>query len=677
MTEIGRSVVGVTTFLVPGGPLNDAARSTELRETIDACIADRELCLVIDLSGVAVINGEALELLLDSQTHLARLGGELKVTNANAALTDVFRITRISDHIAALDAPTDQTLAHPARKPGGRVRKLGEFLVENGLVTEETIGRALEVQKKSGERLAQILVDKGWVPEKDLLGALGAQLGVPFVWLRSGIYDPAAACLIEAEIARRLKVMPLFRVRGILYLATSDPQSVPVIDSVEDLTDLKVKPVLACTDEILNAIAEVHAERDDLSEYLGDLGNDLELVESGSLGDQDAIDELAGASPVINLINGIIQRAVRDGASDIHIEPSRTQCRVRLRVDGALYTVMTPPPEVHPALVSRLKVMANLDIAERRLPQDGRIQVVTRGRIVDLRFSSLPGIFGEKIVLRVLDKDQAILDVDRLGMSESNRDRFKELLSASYGLILATGPTGSGKTTSLYAAMNYVNSSEKNLITIEDPVEYQIEGLNQNQVKEGIGLSFAKMLKHVLRQDPDVVMVGEIREHETAEIAVQAALTGHLVLSTLHTNDSLGALTRMLDMGIAPYLLSSALIGVMAQRLVRTVCGECRTSYVPPKATLEQYGIDTAKKLRLTRGRGCSACYDSGYKGRIAIHEIIECDAALQRLIVSNPSRDCLDEFVREREIKTLRDDGIERALASETTLEEVFRVIG
>jgi type IV pilus assembly protein PilB len=349
---------------------------------------------------------------------------------------------------------------------------------------------------------------------------------------------------------------------------------------------------------------------------------------------------------------------------------------VRFRIDGLLYEVMTPRMELHPAIVSRLKVMANLDIAERRLPQDGRIQVHTQGRPVDLRFSSLPGLYGEKVVLRVLDKNQAILDVDRLGMHDANLASFKGLLDRSYGLILVTGPTGSGKTTTLYSAINYLNSIEKNIVTIEDPVEYQLDIVNQNAVREQIGLTFAKMLKHVLRQDPDVVMVGEIRERETASIAVQAALTGHLVLSTLHTNDSVGAVTRMIDMGVEPYLLSSALIGVVAQRLVRGICPACKTDYLAAPELVDRYGWADRGKVRLSRGRGCPECYDSGYRGRLGIHEIVEAGNDLQRLIVGNPSRDELTAYLQQNGVKTLFDDGLERVLGGVTTLEEIARVV-
>jgi type IV pilus assembly protein PilB len=320
--------------------------------------------------------------------------------------------------------------------------------------------------------------------------------------------------------------------------------------------------------------------------------------------------------------------------------------------------------------------MANLDIAERRLPQDGRIQVHTQGRAVDLRFSSLPGLFGEKIVLRVLDKNQSLLDVNRLGMSSGNLEAFKSLLENSNGLILVTGPTGSGKTTSLYAALNYLNSIEKNIVTIEDPVEYQIDIVNQNEVHDNIGLSFSTILRHTLRQDPDIVMVGEIRDRETAEIAVQAALTGHLVLSTLHTNHAIGAITRMIDMGVEPYLLSSALIGVVAQRLVRTICPACKTRFVATPEVARRYGWEDEKQVRLARGRGCSECYDSGYKGRAGIHEVLKADEELQRLVTSNPSRDELATYLQGKNIRTLFHDGMDHVRQGDTTIEEISRVI-
>lgn len=678
MSRITVSRIGTLTYIAPPDALVSEENIAELSAALKERVALRDISLVLDLVNARLVTSQALELLLDTQEQLIRLGGALHVANANGVVHDILLITGLSEslHIMSSGSKGESCVFSPPPQVSRGSKKLGNILLELGLVEPDHLDAAMKLQEAIGKRMGQILVDKEWITSRDLLKALSIQLDVPLVTLRPGIADSEISHAIPKDVAARLGVLPLFRVRNVLTVATANPQSVPIIDEIEEITQCRVRPVLAAADEISKTANEAYHTDGLLLDYIDDAVNDLELVESPTLDDYTAIDQMAEGSPVINFINTMIQRAVRDGSSDIHLEPSRGKCRIRFRIDGILYEVMSTRAEMHPALVSRLKVMANLDIAERRLPQDGRIQVFTQGRTVDLRFSSLPGIYGEKIVLRVLDRNQTILDIEKLGFSPNNLITLKRLLKRSFGLILVTGPTGSGKTTSLYGAINYLNSIEKNIVTIEDPVEYQIDIVNQNQVKDSIGLSFPKILKHVLRQDPDIVMIGEIRERETAEIAVQAALTGHLVLSTLHTNDSIGTLTRLMDMGIEPYLLSSALIGVIAQRLVRQVCPDCRTSYIAPPELCQTYGWPADKGIKLVKGRGCASCYDSGYRGRIGIHEIIETDPDLQRLMITNPARDVLVDYIRNRKIETLFDDGLARVLAGQTTIEEVSRVI-
>jgi type IV pilus assembly protein PilB len=670
-TEILCTRIGVMTHLAPRSSLADAATIGELRSEAESSLGKGDVQLVVDLAAVPLVNSAALEALVDIQEQAMRLGGWLKLANPNPIVLDIFRISRLADYVSIMDInPGDY------QQPPATPRKLGDILIAKGLLTEERITEAIQIQEISSKRLGQIFIDKGWVPEQEVLRALGEQLSVPYVRLRAGIYDPEIVALIDRTAAMRLQVLPLQKVRGELALATVDPQAIPAFDEVEQRVGCRVRPVLARREEILNTINDSYGSTVDSIGLISDVDEDFEVVENLVPDDYSAIDEMAEGSPVINLVNSLVQRAVRDGASDIHIEPSRSKSRVRFRIDGVLYEITVLKAELHPAIVSRLKVMANLDIAERRLPQDGRIQVHTQGRAVDLRFSSLPGLFGEKIVLRVLDKNQSLLDVNKLGMSGGNLEAFKLLLENSNGLILVTGPTGSGKTTSLYAALNHLNSIEKNIVTIEDPVEYQIDIVNQNEVHDNIGLSFSTILRHTLRQDPDIVMVGEIRDRETAEIAVQAALTGHLVLSTLHTNHAIGAITRMIDMGVEPYLLSSALIGVIAQRLVRTICPACKTRFVATPEVARRYGWEDEKQVRLARGRGCPECYDSGYKGRAGIHEVLQADEELQRLVTSNPSRDELAAYLQEKHVRTLFHDGLDHVREGHTTIEEISRVI-
>ena len=554
-------------------------------------------------------------------------------------------------------------------------KKLGEILVNKGRISPEELTNLLHLQKQSGKPLGQVLVEQKILTREELNQILGDQLGIPHVWLRKGMVDPRIVHVLPKDKALQYQVIPMFCVNGKLTLATADPYTPFIFKEVSRITNMEIQPVVCRTDDILDMINECYREEMDMAEVMTNLDTmGIEVMQAGPEKAISEIAEMAEGSPVINLTNIILLKAIRERASDIHLEPQAGAFRVRARVDGLLYELMSPPIEMHPAVVSRLKVMANLDIAERRIPQDGRIQVQVDGGTVDLRFSSMPTIHGEKIVLRILDQRQSILDLNQLGFHPEVLTLFKTLLKRPYGLILVCGPTGSGKTTTLYSAITMLNILEKNIITIEDPVEYQLKGINQNQVKESIGLNFARFLKHALRQDPDIIMVGEIRDRETAEIAIQASLTGHLVLSTLHTNDSASAITRLLEMGIEPYLISSALLAPLAQRLVRTVCSACKTTYYAPRNVLKDLGLDESKTVSLVKGRGCSVCFDSGFKGRTAIHEILEMDDSLRALILTNPTIDVLQRHLRAQGHRTLRDAGMAKVLEGLTTIEEITR---
>jgi len=554
--------------------------------------------------------------------------------------------------------------------------KLGEILVRRSRITPEKLTEVLRIQKETSRPLGKLLVEQDIISEEELIYILGEQLGIPHVWLRKGLVDPRIVYALPKEKALNYQVIPMFRVNNVLTLATADPHFYFVFDEVRKITGLEVQPVLCRSDDILEAIHQSYQEDISIDDVMTSIDEgSIDVVQIASEREISEIAEMAEGSPVINMTNMILLQSIRDGASDIHIEPQAEKMRVRARIDGLLYELMSQKMDFHPAVISRLKVMGSLDIAERRIPQDGRIQVNVDGRIVDLRFSSMPGVHGEKVVLRILDKSQTILDLNELGFDDEVLNSFKSILKKSHGLVLVCGPTGSGKTTTLYSALTMLNIPERNIVTIEDPVEYQLNNINQNQVKASIGLDFAKFLRHALRQDPDIIMVGEIRDRETAEIAIQASLTGHLVLSTLHTNDSPSSITRLLEMGIEPFLLSSSLLACLAQRLVRTICPECRTDYYPPKSVLKELGVDEKKQLRLSKGNGCSVCYDSGYKGRTSIYELMVTDRELQSLILENPTVDVIKRHNMKNNIKDLKRAGYEKVLQDLTTIEEIQHV--
>jgi type IV pilus assembly protein PilB len=511
-----------------------------------------------------------------------------------------------------------------------------------------------------------------------LVQALARHLSVKGVVLRHGLVDPALLKMIGQEEAERLKALPLFLVHNTLTVAMARPQSLPKIDRLAQLTGCKIQPVLALDANIMEFIKKYAGGDTDVNAFLTSLAEsdvailDREQTDEGPVTD---LDRMAAGSPVVNLLNMAVLTAIKDGASDVHIEPHKKGTRIRYRIDGLLRDLMNPPAGMHAAIVSRAKVIGKMDIAEKRLPQEGRVRIVAEGREIDLRVSSMPTLLGEKIVIRILDKANLRVRLEDLGFRPETLQGFLRVLRQPNGLVLVTGPTGSGKTTTLYSALDLLRSPELNILTVEDPVEYQLDMINQVQVQSSIGMTFAKVLRSMLRQDPDIIMVGEIRDEETAHVAIQAALTGHLVLATLHTNDAPGAVARLIDMNCEPYLLSSALNGVVAQRLARTVCPNCVTKYYPAESVLRDAGLLGKSRQVFRKGAGCEQCHNSGYRGRTGVYEVMEVTADIRRLIHTGAPTQVLREKMRHQGFLTLREEGVLIALQGRTSLEEVLAV--
>jgi type IV pilus assembly protein PilB len=574
--------------------------------------------------------------------------------------------------------------------------KLGETLLKENLITPQQLKEALDYQRLHGGRLASTLVKLGMLSDEEVTAVLSRQYGVSSVNLDLFDVDPAAVALVPQETAERYMVLPLSRVGSTLTLAMVDPTNVFAIDDIKFMTGLSVEPVVVSETTLTHAVAKYYGTSRELElarvmedlvaestsnhakEY-GEEYGDLEVQDEEEI-DLENLERMADDAPVVKLVNVILVDALRRGASDIHIEPYEKEFRVRFRMDGILYNIMNPPLKMRDALTSRLKIMSRLDIAEKRLPQDGRIKIRVkldgRSRELDFRVSTLPTIFGEKMVLRLLDKENLRLDMTQLGFEAESLSKFKRNIAKPYGMVLVTGPTGSGKTSTLYSALQSLNTPETNIMTAEDPVEFNLQGINQVQMKESIGLNFAAALRSFLRQDPNIVLVGEIRDFETAEIAVKAALTGHLVLSTLHTNDAPSTVSRLMNMGIEPFLVATSVNLIQAQRLVRKICRDCKTELHTPAEALIDVGFPASetKDVRTFKGVGCNTCNGTGYKGRVGLYEVMEVTEELRELILVGASGLELRRKALEEGMLTLRMSGMEKIRQGLTTVEEVVR---
>ncbi len=548
-------------------------------------------------------------------------------------------------------------------------KRLGDLLIEYKLLSDEQLKDALRKQRETGKKLGRQLIDLKYISETNLFKVLEVQYGIPFFDLNSTHIDPAVPKLITQKLAEVNLCIPVDFKDGKIKLAMSDPLDVIAIDDIKMSTGFDVVPVISSEPDIKRAIDRYYDSTDKAKEAALEFSSQYYEVEEESEENVEVMN-----SPMVRLVNTIIKQAVQKKASDIHIEPFDTYVRIRYRIDGSLVEIMTSDKATHSGIVTRVKIMGDMNISERRVPQDGRVETVIDGHPIDMRISVLPTVYGEKIVIRILDKTSSLMRKEDLGFSSENMERLNKILKVPEGIILITGPTGSGKTTTLYSILKEFNKIDTNIITVEDPVEYRLDGINQVQVNNKAGLTFASGLRSILRQDPDIVMVGEIRDQETAQIAIRAAITGHIVFSTLHTNDTPSTLSRLVDMGVEPFLVATATKGVLAQRLVKRICKKCRYTYEPNADEREVLGIPDGVKALVAKGKGCNLCNNTGYHGRVAIHEVLIVDDSIMSLIISGGNVDALKDAAVKTGMKTLNDSCIELVKKGITTVEEVVR---
>ncbi|MUH42845.1 MAG: type II secretion system protein GspE [Actinobacteria bacterium] len=555
------------------------------------------------------------------------------------------------------------------------MKQLGDILLEDGLITIEQLSVAVDQHQNLGRSLGRVLVDQGILSETQLVAALAQQIGLRFIDLSDYPVDGSALARIPGSVCRQHMAIPIGFEDGRIVVAMSDPANVFAADDIRTISGYEVIPAVATRADVSAAIDRYYRADSDLD----DLTTALEDADDGGGDDLAGLKEVVEDAPIVKFVNLLITQAIQDRASDIHLEPTESDLRVRYRIDGVLHEIMRSPKSIQSGVISRLKIMADINIAERRIPQDGRLSVSAHGKKVDLRVATLPTVWGEKVVMRILDNSTARLDLADLGFTSANYERYSESFGKPYGMILVTGPTGSGKSTTLYSTLNILNRPEVNIITVEDPVEYRLPGINQIQTNVKAGLTFAASLRSILRSDPDIVLIGEIRDHETAQIAVEAALTGHLVLSTLHTNDAPSAITRLTEMGIEPFLVGSAVDAVLAQRLARRLCVKCKEAYLPTDETLTAARVNwdlAAGMPTLYRPIGCPSCSGTGYKGRLALHEVMMVNEEIERLAVEHAPATEITAAALRSGMVTLRNDGLNKVLQGVTSLDEILRVV-